>query len=401
MDFLGFEHQDGSVGVRNYLAIMAAGPSTFNMALQIAEEVRGAMPILPDDATLRLKEDRERARRTMVGLGRNPNVGAVLLVGFGEGHVNLTALAEEISQTKKPVEVVTVQSCNGYGPAMTRGVALARRLMSEVSRRQRKRLPLSGLTLGLKCGGSAGNSGILGNLVTGRVVDRVISSGGSVVFSETTEVIGADHLLAKRAMDADVARRFKEMVNRMETRIRDSGEDIRGSQPTPDNIQNGLTTLEEKSLGALAKTGSGPLHGVLEHAEQPKGKGLFFMDGPASTVSLLVGVAAAGAQITIYSLGGGASSAFRCLPGWGSSGMPLVPTLSVVSNASSPRDPWEEDFFDIHCQGVIDNKESIDQVAGRLMDEVLSVASGKMTRAEVSLPHYWAPLEMYQTGPIL
>jgi altronate dehydratase large subunit len=400
LDFWGYEHPDGSVGVRNYLAIMSEG-SLHNMALQIAEEVRGAMPILVKDSTLRLKEDRERAWRTMVGLGKNGNVGGILLVGFGGGHIDLSALATEIAQTKKPVEVVTVQSCQGYAHAMTRATATARRLMDEITLRQRKRVPLSTLMLGLKCGGSAGNSGLLGNLVTGRVVDQVISAGGSAVFSETTEVIGADHLLVKRALDSIVARRLEEMVDRMEARIKSSGENIRGSQPTTGNIQSGLTTLEEKSLGALVKAGTGPLQGALEHAEQPKGKGLFFMDGPASTVSLLVGEAAAGAQIAIYSLGGGPSSAFRSLPGWDVSGLPMVPTISVVSNTSSPHDPWEEDFFDIHCQGVIDDKESIDQVATRLMAEVLAVASGKLTRAEVSLPCYWAPLEMYHTGPIL
>jgi len=400
MDFWGYEHLDGSAGVRNYLAIMSEG-SMANMILQIAEEVRGAVPIFVADSTLRLKEDRDRARRTMIGLGKNPNVGGVLLVGFGGGHIDLDTVAAEISQTKKPIETVTVRSSQGYAPAMTRATTTARLLMGEVSQRKRKQVPLSGLMLGLKCGGSAGNSGLLGNLATGRVVDQMISAGGSAVFSETAEVTGADHLLAKRAVDATVARRLKETMDRTEARIKSWGEDIRGSQPTTGNIQSGLTTLEEKSLGALAKTGTGPLHGVLEHAEQPHGKGLFFMDGPASTISLLVGEAAAGAQIVIFSLGGGPSSSSRSLPGWGLSGLPLVPTISVVSNISAPLDPWEQDFFDIHCQGVIDNKESIDQVANRLMAETLAVASGKLTRAEVSLPSCWTTLEMYHTGPVL
>jgi len=400
MEFLGYEHPDGAVGVRNYLAIMSDG-SMHNMVVQIAQEIRGVMPILVSDSTLRLKEDRERTWRTMVGLGQNPNVGGVVLIGFGGGHMDLSGLATEISRSRKPVELVTVQSCKGYAPAVTQARAAARHLMSEVSRRLRKRVPISGLMLGLKCGGSAGNSGLLGNLVTGKVVDEIVSLGGSAVFSETTELIGADHLLAKRAVDSSVAHRLKTMVARMEARIKNSGEDIRGSQPTTGNMRAGLTTLEEKSLGALVKAGTGPLHGALEHAEQPKGRGLFFMDGPASTVSLLVGEAAAGAQIAIYSLGGGPSSSFRSLPGWDMSGLPLLPTISVVSNASSPHDPCEEDFFDIHCQGVIDNSESIDQVARRLMAEVLAVASGKLTRAEVSLPRSWVPLEMYHTGPIL
>lgn len=401
MQFLGYERPDGTVGVRNYLGVIGVGNSAHYMAVQIAREVKGAVPLLLDEALLRLKEDRDRVRRTVIGLGHNPNLAAVLLVGFGGGHMDPIDLAKEMVGAKKPVEVATVLDCKGFSQAMGKGLSAARQLMAEMSRMQRQPFSIGHLTLGVKCGGSAGNSGLLGNVVIGRAVDTLLANGGSTIFSETPEVIGAEHLLAKRAVNDQVAQRVREVVERMEIRIRRAGEDVRGSQPTDGNLKGGLTTLEEKSLGALAKTGTGPLAGVLEYAERPSGRGLFFMDGPAGPINIMVGEAAAGAQIFTYSLGGGLYSAFRNLPGWGIGGFPLGPTLSVVSNASNPRDEEEEQFFDIHCQGILDNRESIDQVASRFLQELLEVASGKLSKAEIALPHYWVPLESYHTGPIL
>ena len=401
MEFWGYERPDGTTGVRNHLAVLGAGSIAHHMAIEIAREVRGAVPLLMDEAVLRLKEDRHRARLAAVGLGRNPNLGAVLVIGPGGGHMDPERLAEEIAATGKPVEVASVLGCKGYTNAMNKGFKAARELMSKISGMRRQPVPMGRLTLGIKCGGSAGNSGLLGNVVVGKVVDILLAEGGSTIFSETPEVIGAEHLLAKRAVNDHVSRRVLEVVERMEKKIGSAGEDIRGSQPTEGNIKNGLTTLEEKSLGALAKTGSGPLAGVLEYAEHPSGRGLFFMDGPAGPVNIYVGEAAAGAQIFVYSLGGGVYSSFRNLPGWGIGGMPVGPTISVVSNASIPRDELEAEFFDVHCQGVLDGRESIGQIADRFLEELLAVASGKPSKAELSLPQYWVPLESYHTGPIL
>ncbi len=401
MEFWGYERPDGTVGVRNTLAVIGVGSTAHPMAVRIAEEVKGAVPLLFDEALLRLKEDRERARRAVIGVGHNPNLAAILLVGFGGGHMDPVGLAQEMAGTHKPVEVATVTECRGFSQAMSKGLSTARRLMGKISQAQRQPFPIGHLTLGVKCGGSAGNSGLLGNVVVGRAVDTLVANGGSTIFSETPEVIGAEHLLARRAVNDQVAQRVREVVERMETRIRSAGEDIRGSQPTDGNLKGGLTTLEEKSLGALAKTGTVPLSGVLEYGERPHGRGLFFMDGPAGPINIMVGEAAAGAQIFTYSLGGGLYSSFRNLPGWGIGGFPLGPVLSVVSNASNPPDEQEAQFFDIHCQGVLDGRESIDQVASRFLQELLAVASGKLSKAEISLPHYWVPLESYHTGPIL
>jgi altronate dehydratase large subunit len=181
--------------------------------------------------------------------------------------------------------------------------------------------------------------------------------------------------------------------------IEATGEDIRGTQPTRGNIAGGLTTIEEKSLGALAKTGTAPLQGALEHGEKPDGKGLYFMNGSAQTSELVSGEMAAGAHIHIYSTGGGITSSFRCTAGWGGE-MPIIPQIAVVSRQSTPRDSQEKDFFDIYADTVIEGTESVDEVADHFFDEVIAVASGKLTKREMR-KGYREPIVLYTTGPIL
>jgi altronate dehydratase large subunit len=399
MEFLGYERPDGSAGVRNHVAVISSGRCANEMATVIADAVPGATPIIHTHPCVRLKDDNDRALRVLAGLGSNPNVAAALVVGIGCENPSPGKIAEEIAKSKKRVEVLTIMESSGFQDLMDRGLAITRSMVAEASQLQRRPFPLSYLTLGVKCGGSSAVSGIAGNSVTGRVFDRLIAAGGTAIFSETTEVIGADHLLAKRAINEEVARRFREAVDRMEARIKATGEDIRGSQPTRGNIAEGLTTIEEKSLGALAKTGTSPLQGVLEYGEKPKGKGLFFMDGSAMTSELVSGEAAAGAQIHIYNVGGGISSSFRCPPGWLGE-IPILPQIAVVSKPSKPRDPLESEFFDIYAGTIIEGTESIEQVADRLFQEIIAVASGKLTKREMR-SGYREPIVMYTTGPIL
>jgi len=399
MEFLGYERPDGSVGVRNHVAVISSGRCANEMTATIADAVRGAVPILHTYPCVRLKEDNERALRTLAGIGSNPNVAAAIVVGVGCENPPPPQIAEEIAKTKKPVEVLTIQESSSFQDLIDRGLTTARRMASEASRMQRKPFALSHLTLGVKCGGSSAVSGIAGNSVTGRVFDRLIAEGGSAIFSETTEVIGATHLLAKRAVNKEAARRLEEMVTRTEARIEASGGDIRGSQPTRGNIAGGLTTIEEKSLGSFEKTGTAPLQGVLECAEKPRGKGLFFMDGSAMTSELIGGEAAAGVQIHIYNVGGGLTSSFRCLPGW-AGGLPILPEVTVVTSPSQPRDSQEKECFDIYADAIIEGKETVDQVADRLFQEIIAVASGKLSKQEMR-SGYRELMVMYTTGPIL
>ena len=215
MEFLGYERPDGSVGVRNHVAVIPAGRCANEMAATIADAVKGAVPVLHTYPCARLKEDNERALRTLVGIGSNPNVAAVIVVGIGCENPPPPKIAEEIAKTKKPVEVLTIMGSNGFQDVLDRGWATARSMTAQASQMQRKPFPMSHLTLGVKCGGSCAISGIAGNPVTGRVFDRLIAEGGTAIFTETTEAIGATHLLAKRAVNKEVASRLEAAVERM------------------------------------------------------------------------------------------------------------------------------------------------------------------------------------------
>lgn len=399
MEFLGYERPDGSVGVRNHVAVISSGRCANEMATTIADAVPGSVPIIHTHVCVRLKDDNDRALRVLTGMGSNPNVAAAVVVGIGCENPSPSKIGEEIAKSKKPVEVLTVMESNGFQDLMDKGMTATRHMVSQASQLQRKPFSLSYLKIGVKCGGSSAISGIAGNSVTGRTLDRLIAEGGTAIFSETTEVIGADHLLAKRAINEQVARQFRKMVDQMEARIKASGEDIRGTQPTRGNIAEGLTTIEEKSLGALAKTGTSPLQGVLEYAEKPVGKGLFFMDGSAMTSELISSEAAAGVHIHIYNVGGGVSSSFRCPPGWMGE-IPILPQIAVVSKPSRPQDSQEREFFDIYADTVVEGSESVAQVADRLFEEIIAVASGKLTKREMR-SGYREPIVIYSTGPIL
>jgi len=208
----------------------------------------------------------------------------------------------------------------------------------------------------MKCGGSDTTSGLACNPVAGWAADAIIAHGGSAVFSETAELIGAKHVMAKWAADGGVARRIYEVVSRMEKRISDAGVVIRGSEPTPGNIQGALTTLEEKSFGAIAKGGTTPLRGVLEWGERLNGKGLFFMDGSANTVQMSLGLASAGAQLMTFGFGGGLPARFHSVPACSLGALPILPVIKILN---SPKDAREKEYFGIYAGTIIEGQESI------------------------------------------
>ena len=398
MEFLGYERPDGTVGVRNYVALVPAGRCANELAARIADEVGGGVvALLHNQPCIHLKPDNEMALRTLIGLGANPNVAAAIVVGIGCEGLPPQDIGEGIAKSNKPVEVLTIGEEGDYQKTLDKGVRVAKEMLADVSLLKRQPFGLGHLKLALKCGGSDTTSALGCNPVAGWAADAIIAQGGSAVFSETAEIIGAEHILAKRAADESVAQRIYEVVARMEKRISDAGVDIRGSEPTPGNIQGGLTTLEEKSLGAIAKSGTTPLRGVLEWGERLKGKGLFFMDGSANSPQIFLGLAAAGAQILTFGFGGGLPARFRSVPACSCGVLPILPVIKILS---SPKDAKEKEYFDIYAGAIIEGQESISEVGERLLKEIIAVASGKPTKLEM-FPRYREVMEMYSTGPVL
>lgn len=396
MTFLGYERPDGSYGARNYVLIIPSGI----IADQICNLVVGTKTMVtPMDATSgRTKEDRETIARVYAGLGQNPNVASVLLVpGGGAGgtqypETSTERLMDEISRSGKRVEVLK-DNIGDTMETIARGVKLAREMVYEASKLRRKACPDSHLCIGVKCGNSDPTSGIAGNPVVGHVYDKLVEAGGTALFGETTEIIGAEHILAKRAVNKAVAQEILSVAHETEERAKTTGQDIRTMNPVPANIKAGITTLEEKSLGAIHKAGTKPIQSVLKYAERPKGPGLHFVDNWAWTLSIFMGYAAAGAQIVLYQLGGGGLEGDAVFYQTGSTVAPLIWCSANPRTRASGG--WNLDFY---SGTIIEGKETIADVGERLYSTLLDTASGTMTRTETL--KYTDPNEVYTRGPV-
>ena len=397
MEFMGYPRPDGSAGARNYIAVIPAVQCGNELADRIASEVGGSVVALPHNgACVNVKPDKDMIERTLVGLGCNPNVAGAIVVGVGCDGIPADPIADGIALSKKPVELVTIEREGSYDNAVAKGVRAAKQMMADASLLKREAFDISYLTFASKCTGSTPASIMACNPAVGWAADALVAAGGTFIFSETAEIIGAEHLLARRGETEEVSRRIIETATRMEDRIKATGVDIRGSQPVPGNIRGGMTTLEEKSLGAIAKSGKSKIRGVLEWSERPDRHGMYFMDGSANTPQIFLGFAAAGAQVQSLNYGAGLPTMLHNYT-VAVGGMPIVPVLKIFS---SPQDIAQKDYFDIYAGSIIEGKETIPDVGQRILDEIVAVASGKPARQEMS-SRYREMLVMYYTGPLL
>ena len=279
MNFSGYKRPDGRVGARNVIAVLPTIGCANEIAYQIAKAVAQSDAMLHNFACIRLGEDRARGRRTLEGIGENPNIGAVLLVGLGCEPIKADALEAEIRNTGKPVKHVSLEELGNYDAVVREGVGELQTLVGQAEQMRREPCDVSALTVGIKCGGSGAVSAVSSNPAVGKAADLIIQNGGKVIFTETAELIGAEHVLAKRGATHEIRQALLNTVADMKAEIARYGVDLLGSEPTQGNIKNGLTTIEEKSLGAIVKGGTKPLAGVLRYAERPEKPGLYFMDG--------------------------------------------------------------------------------------------------------------------------
>ncbi|HUV24218.1 MAG TPA: UxaA family hydrolase [Methanomassiliicoccales archaeon] len=383
--FMGFERENGDAGLRNHIAILPSVVCANEVAKRIEERVENARAFLHHQGCIQMGKDLDMTKRALVGFGSNPNCHSVLVVSLGCETVDPQQLADEIARTGKRVEVVGIQKENGTLHAIDNGVRIAREMSQEASTSTRKQFDLSNLTVGIKCGASDTTSGVASNPATGYAADMIIDEGGTVIIGETTEIIGAEHIMAKRAKNEEVAERLLQIVNRIEEEGIKTGVDIRGSQPTPGNIKGGLSTIEEKSIGAIAKAGSRPLNEVIEYAEKPSEEGLIVMDSPGREVEVVSGFMAAGAQLIIFSTG-------LCAP----FGLPVVPVMKITGNPRTAR--TMRDDIDVDVSDIITEGTGIPEAGKRLYNEVLSVASGKMAKAEVLGYRF---VDIWRVGPTL
>ncbi len=383
MKFLGYVRPDGKVGIRNHTLILANGRGVGNLATQIHKLVNGCRLFIPPNENGRDTPDRQAIARTIVGLAKNPNVGAVLLVGIKSngGYPEFTreAIVDEIISTGKPVDTLFLESCpGGWYNAIGEGMLKARTLLRKASMANRQEVDLSNLAMAVKCGYSDATSGMAGNPTVGYLFDRIVESGGTAMFAETTEVIGAEHIVAKRFPEAREREKFLAAVARIEDEAKSTGEDIRTINPIPANIQAGLTTLEEKSLGAIAKAGTHPISSCLQYAEIPAAPGLHFMDSWMSSSVLFLGYAAAGSVLNIFQVGGGWFPDRMMMP-TANAGV-VTPTIYMTGNPRTYAKTCLD--MDFSAGEVISRKEPIPEAGERLVRHVLDTASGMLTMGE-------------------
>jgi len=367
--FEGFRRSDGSVGVRNHVLVMSVTGLTGPTARRIGRAVPGARVITTPYGSGLVEGDAALQRRAMEAFRRHPNVAAVLVVGATPPYV--AEVAEAIATTGKPVESLVLDDCDHDAITLTeRGIRIAARFMREASRARRVRIDVADLCLAMECGRSDPSSGLVANPLVGSIVDAVVAAGGRAVFGETIEWLGAEHLLAARAADAAVAHAIRAAVLRRERMSVAAGITLTGKNPGPTNVAAGLSTIEEKSLGAIAKGGRSPIRGVVDIAETLPGPGLYVMDAPAYAPESVGGLVASGAQIVLFTTGVGNSFV---------SG--LAPTIKISANPIAAKRLGEQLDFD--ASGVFERREALAEATSRLMGVMLDVASGTLTWGEV------------------
>jgi len=386
MEFKGFKRRDGSTGTRNYVGVLSTVVCANEVTSRIASQVNGAAAFMHHQGCCQMPMDVTRVTQTLIGLGRNPNLSSVLLVSLGCESVVLQEVADAISESDKPVETVVIQEVGGAAQSVARGQLLAQEMVREASGIPRVSCPVSDLVLGLKCGSSDTTQGLVSNPALGIASDLVVGAGGTSILGEVTEFIGAEHLLVKHAKDETVANGILELVKRMESRVMAVGCDMRGGQPTGGNIKGGITTIEEKSLGAIAKAGSASIEAVYEYGVRPEAKGLVVMDSPGREPEILTGLAAAGSNLIAFSTGRGAPQGF-----------PFVPVAKITGNERT----WKtlRDHMDIYVGTVLEGTESLPEAGRRIFKELLEFASGKLTKAEIS--GYTDSMDIYVVGPVI
>jgi altronate dehydratase large subunit len=385
MKFLGYRRSNGSAGTRNHVLVFPTIVCASTVAQMISGRVAGTVCAIHGCGCGHVGEDKEQVIRTMVGFTGHPNIAGVLLVGNGCELITPDVIAGELAKDGQRVEATSIQEAGGTSKCVEEGVRLAEKLLAEASSLERESIDISELILGLECGGSDAFSGLTANPALGVASDLLVAEGGTAIFTETTEMLGAEKILAKRAGDAEVERDIYEKISAAEAKAKSMGMDIRGSQPSPGNIEGGLTTIEEKSLGCIRKGGSTTIVQVVNYAEKPSRKGLVIMDGTALDVGSNIGLIASGAQVIAFTTGRGTPV-----------GTPSVPVIKVSTNSDTYQRMKEN--IDINAGVIIDGKGTIQSVGKQIFGELREVASGKVTKAEI-LGH--REFDIPTLGPVL
>ena len=366
----GFRRSNGAVGTRNYVAILPVDDLSNAAAEGVAALIPGTLALPHAFGRLQFGEDLELTFRTLIGIGSNPNVAAVVVIGIEPNWTN--RIVEGIAKTGKPVEGMSIE---GFGDLkiIERASRIAQGYLQDASELQREPVERSEIMLTTKDGESDTTTGLGSCRITAYLSDRWVDAGGTMIFGETSELTGGEHLIAERCIDETVRKRFQDFYDGYIEMIEATGANLLGSQPTQGNIAGGLSTIEEKAMGNIVKTGTKPIVGALAPAEAPTRAGLHFMDTSSAAAECVTLMAAAGGVVNLFPTGQGNVI-----------GNPVQPVVKITANpktaASMP------DHMDVDCSDMLTRGRSVEEAGEELIDIVERTINGRLTAAE-SLGH--------------
>ena len=370
MKFLGYKRADGKVGVRNKIFILPTSVCASDTTRIIASQIESAVTFNNQNGCSQVAGDQQLTMDVMAGMAANPNVYGVIAVSLGCENCQMDLVVEAIKErTNKPIESFIIQENGGTIATIEKAVRAGRKMAQEASKLQREEFDISNLIIGTECGGSDPTSGLASNILIGELSDNLVNLGSTSILSETTEFIGAEHILAKRAKNEEVKNRIYEIVHRYEKALQLVGEEVREGNPSPGNKAGGITTLEEKSLGCIHKGGHTVINAVFDYAKPVTEKGLVIMDTPGNDPSSVAGMVAGGAQIIVFSTGRGTQT-----------GNPIVPVIKITGNRITFANM--KDNIDVDASPVIYGPQTLKELGDELLKEVIEVANGKQTKAE-------------------
>jgi altronate dehydratase large subunit len=370
MNFYGYKRPDNKVGIRNHILILPASVCASDTTRIIASQVQGAVTFNNQNGCAQVASDQQFTMDVMAGFAANPNIYGIVVISLGCENCQMDLVVDAIKKrTNKPIKTLIIQEECGTLKTIEKAVRYAKEMTEEASMLRREEFPISELIIGTECGGSDPTSGLASNPLVGALSDRLVALGATSILSETTEFIGAEHILARRAKNEKVRKEIYHIVHRYEKSLQLVSEEIRDGNPSPGNKAGGLTTLEEKSLGCIHKGGHTVINAVYDYAKPVCEKGLVIMDTPGYDPASVAGMVAGGAQIIVFTTGRGTPT-----------GNPISPVIKITGNRITYANM--KDNMDFDASPIIYGTKTMDELADQLLDKVVETASGKISKAE-------------------
>ncbi|MGY4688770.1 UxaA family hydrolase [Salibacterium sp. K-3] len=379
----GYRRENGKVGIRNHVIILPVDDISNAACESVAQQIKGTLPLPHAYGRLQYGADLDLHFRTMIGTGSNPNVAAVIVIGIEDNWTK--TIVDGIAETGKPV---TGFSIEGYGDLETvrRASWKAKEYVQWASELQKEPVELKDLTVSIKCGESDTTTGLGSCPTVSQAVNRLVDAGATVFFGETSELTGGENLIADRMATPELKEKFMAVYNDYINEIESQAVDLLGSQPTQGNIKGGLSTIEEKALGNIAKTGDKEVIGVLEPAEMPSnGNGLYFMDTSSAAAECITLMAAGGAVVHFFPTGQGNII-----------GNPIEPVVKVTANPDTAETMSEH--IDVDVKGLLSREINLTQAGDQLMECLQRTVNGRLTSAEALGHQEFVMTKLYRSA---